>query len=136
MLSPEMKKQLREIFGFVLAFGFVQLMAFLAYYAYSRAGLPAGFLRALAGTAAGCAAASLNLLFMALGIERAVEKGEKRAQASMASGYMLRLAAMAVYVFAVIKLPSVFNLWAAVIPLVFPRAAIAIINLKKVGGGK
>ena len=117
----------------MLAFGFVQLAVFFIYY---RAGLSAGFLRALAGTAAGCAAAALNLLFMAVGIERAVEKGEKRAQASMASGYMLRLAALAVYVFAVIKLPSVFNLWAAVLPLVFPRIAIAIINIKKVGDGK
>ena len=130
MLSTEMKKQLREILGFVLALGFVQLLVF---FILSRTAVEIPFLRALAGTAAGCAVAVLNMLFLAIGIEKAVEKSEKGAQAAMGGGYMLRLAVIAVYVFAVIKLPGVFNVWAAIIPLTFTRIAIMIINLKNAG---
>lgn len=130
MLSPEMKKQLREILGFVALFGFVQLCVF---FILGRTAIDVPFLKALAGTAAGCAVAMLNILFLAIGIEKAVNKGEKGAQAAMGGGYMLRLAVIAVYVFAVIKLPDAFNVWAAIIPLTFTRIAIMIINLKNAG---
>ena len=130
MLSPEMKKQLREILGFVLAFGFVQLCVF---FILGRTAVEVPFLKALAGTAAGCAVAMLNMLLLAIGIEKAVDKGEKGAQSARGGGYMQRLAVIAVYVFAAIKLPGVFNVWAAIIPLTFTRIAIMIINLKNAG---
>ena len=130
MLSPEMKKQLREILGFVIALGFVQLCVF---FILGRTMAEVPFLKALAGTAAGCAVAMLNMLLLAIGIEKAVDKGEKAAQAAMSGGYMLRLAVIAVYVFAAIKLPGIFNVWAAIIPLTFTRIAIMIINLKNAG---
>ena len=135
MLSPEMKKQLREILGFVIALGLVQLCVF---FILGRTAIEVPFLKALAGTAAGCAVAMLNMLLLAIGIERAVDKGEKAAQAAMSGGYMLRLAVIAVYVFAVIKLPGVFSVWAAIIPLTFTRIAIMMITLKNAsrkGGG-
>lgn len=127
-MSPEMKKQLKEIAGFVIALGFLQLCVF---FILGRATMDAAFLKALAGTLAGCAVAMLNILLLAAGLERAVEKGEKGAQLSMGSGYLLRLAVIAVYVFAAIKLPGIFNIWAAIVPLVFPRIAIMIITFKK-----
>lgn len=125
-MTPEMKKQLKEIGQMVLALGVLQLGVFAV---LSRA-INLYFLRCLAGTAAGCAVAMLSVVMLAIGIERAVEKSEKAAQSAMSSGYILRLAVVAVYVFAAIKLPGIFNIWAAVIPLVFPRLAIMIINLK------
>ena len=129
-MSPEMKKQLKEIFGFVIAFGFLQLCVF---FILGLGAVQVPFLKALAGTAAGCAVAMLNIILLAVGIERAVGRGEKSAQAAMGGGYMLRLAVIAVYVFAMIKLPGAINLWAAIIPLVFPRIAILLINLKNSG---
>ena len=125
-MTPEMKKQLKEIGLMVLALGVLQLGVF----ALLTRTMNLYFLRCLAGTAAGCAAAMLSMVMLAVGIERAVDKGEKGAQAAMSGGYILRLAVVAVYVFAAIKLPGIFNIWAAVIPLVFPRLAIMIINLK------
>ena len=125
-MSPEMRKQLKELAGFILAMGVLQtgVCAILA------GTVNAPFLRCLAGTAAGCFVSILSMVLLAVGIERAVDRGEKKAQASMGGGYMIRLAVVAVYVFAVIKLPAVFNIWAALIPLVFPRLSVMAINLK------
>ena len=125
-MTPQMKKQLKEIAGLILALGVLQLGVF----AFLTRAMNLYFLRSLAGTAAGCLIAVISMVMLAVGIENAVDKGEKGAQAAMSGGYMLRLAVTAVYVFAVIKLPGIFNIWAAVIPLIFPRLAIMIINLK------
>lgn len=131
-MSPEMKKQLKEIAGMILALGILEagVCALIA------RGFGPFFLRCLAGDAAGCAVAFFGMLMLAVSIERAVEKSEKAAQTAMSGGYLLRLAAVAVFVFAVIKLPKVFNVWAAVVPLIFPRLAIMLINLKNGGEGK
>ena len=135
-MTPEMKKQLKEIAGMVLALGVLQL----GVCAVLTRAFNSLFLRCLAGTAAGCVIAMISMVMLAVSIERAVDKGEKGAQAAMSGSYILRLAVVAVYVFAAIKLPGIFNIWAAVIPLVFPRLAIMIINLKnsksKGGGDK
>lgn len=133
-MSPEMKKQLKELGAMILALGILQLGVFAILSRF----VSVFFLRCLAGTVAGCAVSVLSMVLLGIGIERAVDKGEKKAQASMGGGYMLRLAVVAVYVFAVIKLPAIFNIWAALIPLLFPRLAVMIINLKngkKQGGG-
>lgn len=133
-MNPEMKKQLREIIGLVLALGVLQAVV-CALIAGGFGGL---FLRCLAGTAAGCLIAALSMVLLALSIEKAVDKGEKGAQSSMGLSYILRLAVIAVYLFAVIKLPGIFNIWAAAVPLVFPRLAVMAINFKnskKQGGG-
>ena len=128
-MTPQMKKQLKEIGLMILALGVLQLVVF----ALLTRAMNSYFLRCLAGTAAGCAVAFISMVMLAIGIEKAVDKGEKGAQAAMSGGYMLRLAVIAVYVFAVIKLPGVFNVWAAIIPLTFTRIAITIITLKNAG---
>lgn len=133
-MSPEMKKQLKELGAMILALGVLQLGVFAVLSRF----MSLFFLRCLAGTAAGCAVSVLSMVLLGLGIERAVDKDGKKAQASMGGGYMLRLAVVAVYVFAVIKLPGIFNIWAALVPLVFPRLAVMAVNLKnnkKQGGG-
>ena len=131
-MTPEMKKQLKTIGGMVLALGVLQLgVCAVITRAFNKL-----FLQCLAGTGAGCVVAILVMVMLAIGIELAVDKGEKGAQAAISGGYLLRLAVVAAYVFAVIKFPAVFNVWAAVIPLVFPRLAIMAINFKTKKSGK
>ncbi len=126
MLSPEIKKQVKTISAAVLAMGLVQLGVFLVLSFTAQV----SFAKALAGTAAGCLAAVLNLVLLAVSVEKSVAKSSRGAQAHMTLAYMGRLLLTAAEVIAVIKLPGIFNLWAAVIPLVFPRIAIMLINFK------
>lgn len=132
-MNPQLKKQVSEILAAILVMGLVQLAVFFVIGRFTEA----AFLPALLGTLAGCLPASLNIVLLARNIEKSVEKNEKGAQYSMSIGYMLRLVLTAAVIFAAIKLPQLFNVWAAVIPLLFPRLAIAFINLKsKKHGGE
>ncbi len=131
MLSPGTKKQIRDISSFVLVLGLVQAVIFIILSLNTKLTL----LQGLAGTAVGCLLAVLNLLLLGISVEKSLKKGEKNAQAYMSITYMGRLLLTAVLLIAVIKLPGIFNLWAAVIPLVFPRIAILIINLKSKNKG-
>lgn len=132
MLSSELKKQVREILSIVLVLGVLQLLVFFVIGRF----WPIPFITALLGTVIGCLLASLNLFLLARNVDKSVEKDSKGAQYSMSLGYTLRLALTAVVVFAAIKLPQLLNLWAVIIPLVFPRTAIMLINFKskKQGG--
>ncbi len=126
MLNPQLKKQVGEILAAVAVMGFLQLAVFFVVGRF----VSVGFLSAFLGTLVGCLLASLNIILLARNIEKSVDKNEKGAQYSMSLGYMLRLALTAVVIFAAIKLPQLVNLWAVIIPLIFPRIAIMVINLK------
>ena len=69
--------------------------------------------------------AVLNFLLMGMTVEKAVEKEEKEAKALIKTSQSLRqlmlLAAVAIG-----ALLPVFNIWASVIPLIFPRISISI----------
>ncbi len=131
MLSPETKKQIGNISSIVLIFGLVQAVVFAVLSRVTSVTL----LQGLAGTVAGCLMAVFNLLLLGISVEKSLKKGEKNAQAYMSITYIGRLLITAALLIAVIKLPGIFNLWAAVIPLVFPRIAILIINLKSKNKG-
>ncbi len=90
------------------------------------------FSKALLGTLLGYTLASLNFFLLALSVSGSVERGS-RAGGFMLVSYTVRLGLIAAVIFAVIKLPTVFNLWAAVIPLLFPRAAITLLTILKKG---
>lgn len=126
MLSPELKKQFNTISRVVLILGAAELGVFLVLSLV----FDISFLRALLADILGCAAAILNFYLLARSVEKSLEKGSKGAQAHMGLSYMGRLALVAAMVIIAIKLPSIFNLWAAVIPLLFPRIAIMLTNLK------
>ena len=67
----------------------------------------------------------LNFLFMGITVQKAVEKDEKDARNAMKASQSLRT----VFLFVVAVLGAavpVFNIWATLIPLIFPRIAVSL----------
>ena len=73
---------------------------------------------------------SLNFFFLALTLEVSLGSGEKKAQGMMGVSYLLRLLFIAVIVVLAIKSPHI-NYIAVVIPLIFPRIVITLLNVFK-----
>lgn len=132
MLSDITKKQVKNITVFIAVLGLTELCVFFVLSCLKAL----SFLPSLAGTVAGCLFSALNFVLLAFSVEKSLKKGAKGAQAHMSLTYTGRLLLTAVFVFVVIKLPNIFNLWAAVIPLVFPRIAIMLMNFRNKGGDK
>lgn len=65
-----------------------------------------------------------NFFLMGLTVQRALEKEEKDAKATMKVSQLYRLLLLAVVLAVGVALP-VFDMWAVVIPVIFPRLAIA-----------
>ena len=91
----------------------------------------------ITGNLLGAAAAILNFFLMGVTVQSAVQKDEKDAANAMKLSQMLRM----LLIFAVAALAAllpVFNVFACVIPLFFPRIGIAFRPLvdKKRGGGE
>lgn len=79
----------------------------------------------LLGNLLSAAAVILNFFLMGLSIQKALEKDEKEAKGLMKLSQTYRFLFLAAVV-AVGALLPVFHLWAVVIPLVFPRIAVAL----------
>ena len=71
------------------------------------------------------AAGVLNFLFMGIAIQKAVQKEEMDAKQHMKASAAGRLCALFVITVVGVALPW-FNTWAVIIPLFFPRVAIAV----------
>ncbi len=67
-----------------------------------------------------------NFFVMAMDVVRAVEKEEKEAKQTMKLSSSLRFLALGLVILIGALLPDCFNLWAVLLPLLFPRAAILI----------
>ncbi|MBQ3557547.1 MAG: hypothetical protein IJA11_07105 [Oscillospiraceae bacterium] len=77
----------------------------------------------LLGNALSGAAAVLNFFFMGLTVQKALEKDEKDAKTAMKLSQTYRM----LFLIVVAAVGATFlNLWAAVIPLFFPRIAISL----------
>lgn len=131
-MTSEMKKQLKSVIGltFLLSgilFIIVALIRLSGLCTYKI--LPVFF-----GIILGTVVSSLNMLFLAISIEKSVDKGKNGARWSMTTSYVLRLFMIAAMVVVAIKFNNIFNYIAAVIPVVFPRIAITIIGAS--GKGK
>ena len=84
----------------------------------------------LLGNILGGAAAVLNFLFMGIGVQKAVLCDEKKARSVMHLSQTYRM----LFMLAVIVIGAVvpcFNMWAVIIPVFFPRIAIAFRPLIK-----
>jgi hypothetical protein len=79
------------------------------------------------GTLLGGGYAILNFLFLILSAQRALAAGE-RAGAVMRSTYMLRMLGVVAMMVVAVVVP-VFDTIAAVIPLLFPRLTILVMQL-------
>lgn len=71
------------------------------------------------------AAVVLNFLLMGITIQNAVEKDEKDAKSTMKASQSLRTLFLFVIVVIGVVAPC-FNIWSTIIPLFFPRIAIAL----------
>ena len=83
-------------------------------------------LSALWGNLLGGAAAVSNFFAMGLTVQRAVEQENKRAAAMMKLSQTLRMLALFLITMVGVLLPQAFSLWTVLIPLIFPRVAIAL----------
>lgn len=83
-------------------------------------------LSALWGNLLGGAAAVGNFFAMGLTVQRAVEQDEKRAASTMKLSQTLRMLALFLITMVGVLLPQAFSLWTVLIPLIFPRVAIAL----------
>ncbi len=83
-------------------------------------------LSALWGNLLGGAAAVGNFFAMGLTVQRAVEQENKRAAAMMKLSQTLRMLALFLITMVGVLLPQAFSLWTVLIPLIFPRVAIAL----------
>lgn len=118
-MSSVLIKEIRNVALMTLAFGAVQL---IAVYAAGYFGSPAVF-----GTVLGCALAVLNFSLMGIILEICMSSNKGAAGGLMGAGYIFRLALIAAVVIWAIK-ASYINYICVIIPLVFPRIAIFILN--------
>lgn len=79
----------------------------------------------LLGNLLGAFSIVLNFFLMGITVQNAVQKEDKDAKSLMKSSQGLRTLMLFVFV-AIGAVVPVFNIWAVIIPLFFPRIAIAI----------
>ena len=121
MFLPEVKKQIVQIALGALILSGAELLVYLIIRRMS--------LSVLLGTLYGCAFTVLSFILLAYFVQKAVDKSENGAKAYMSGAYTLRLLLTAAMVVAAFKIPQI-NWLAAVIPLLFPRLIIMVLNLK------
>lgn len=83
------------------------------------------------GALLGCAAALLNMIFLAISVEKSVEKGKNGARAYMSASYILRLIMIAAVIILAIKLDNIFNYVTAALPLLLQRVVIMVVNARR-----
>lgn len=96
-------------------------------------------LSVLFGNLAGAGIGILNFFLLGLSVQKAVKADEKRAKEILKASHALRFALMAVLVIIAVVIPSVFNIWATLISLLFASTAVftrALVNKSKKGGEK
>ena len=81
--------------------------------------------RVLTGNLLGATAAIGNFFLMGLTVQKAVGQEEKQARLTMKASQSGRLIMMGVFAGVGAAVP-VFNLWASLLPMLFPRIAIAL----------
>ncbi len=79
----------------------------------------------LLGNLLGYFTAVLNFFLMGIGVQKAVQKDEKEAKNIIKLSQIYRNLMILVIAIIGIVLPC-FNIWAVIIPLLFPRVAIAL----------
>ena len=117
-LDPVVKKETVFIAAWVLILCVLMNAVFLVLSQWN--------LTVLFGTLLGGSTAVLNFLLMGLTVQSAVTKDEKEAKTLIKTSQSLRLVMQLAAVVIAAAIPAAFHLWAAVIPLLFPRVAMMI----------
>ena len=81
----------------------------------------------LLGVLFGCAFSSANFFYLAYCVNKCVEKEEKAAKAYMSSTYTIRMLLTAAMIIVAAKVRNIY-IWSAIIPLVFTRIAVMIVQ--------
>lgn len=120
-MSKTLQKEVLNIAAITFLMGAVQFIiaSLLGYFEISAA----------LGTLLGCLTAIMNFALMGIILEKSLS-GKTMASGLAGFGYILRLAIIAVIVIWAMKV-DYLNYVCAVIPLIFPQAAIFIINRKR-----
>ena len=113
-------KETKYIAYFVLMLSFLMQAVFLILGKWDYTVLSGNLLSGIAVV--------LNFLFMGIGIQKAVLKDEKDAKAAIRLSQSYRMLFMLVVIVIGVVTPC-FNMWAVIIPVVFPRIAIAFRTL-------
>lgn len=116
-VNDVVKKETKYIAYFVLLFSVIMQSVFLVLQKWDYTVLLGNLLSGVAVV--------LNFLFMGITVQKAVEKDEKDARNAMKASQSLRT----VFLFVVAVLGAavpVFNIWATLIPLIFPRIAVSL----------
>ncbi len=119
-MSKEVLHEVKNMLLMILLFLAIELLLFF-FFGYFD-------LSVVWGALLGTAVSFINFFLLAVTVEISVKKGKGAAQGTMGTSYMLRLLFIAAAVVFAIKSAHI-NYIAAVIPLVFPRVAIMILNL-------
>lgn len=120
MLTDDIKKDIKKLALYVFVMTAI-MVGFFAACGYFDTGV-------ILGALLGYATAMANFILLAITLSKSLGRAEN-ATRTMGLSYVLRMVLIAAVVIIAITLP-IFNYVAAVIPLLFPRIAIMIMNLK------
>jgi len=115
-IDPAVLRETRYIALFVLALSAVMQCVFLVIGKWDKTVLLGNLLIG--------SAVILNFFLMGLFVQKAVTLEPKEAKKTVQLSMMLRNVMMFAFLAVAVLLPKVFNLWASVIPVAFPRIAI------------
>jgi hypothetical protein len=117
-LDPTVKKETLYISVWVLIFSLITQAVFLVagIWAYT----------VLLGNILSAVTAICNVLLMGITVQNAVLKDEKEARNLVKTSQRLRTFGLLAVAVIALCLPKVFNIWTVLIPLLFPRIAIAV----------
>jgi hypothetical protein len=116
-INDVVKKETKYIAYFVLLFSVIMELVFLILQKWDYT--------VLLGNLLSGSAVVLNFLFMGISVQKALEKDEKDAKNAIRASQSLRTFFLFV-VAAVGAAVPIFNIWSSLIPLLFPRIAIAL----------
>jgi len=121
LLSKPILREVLRVSVCIFALGAIMVLVFALFGNFD--------LTVLWGALLGCVYACINFAHTAKSVERSASAGsESAAKMKMMSGYYFRLILAAAVMFWAIKAPY-FNMWAAVIPFIFPRISIYIVSI-------
>ena len=121
MLTQDIKRDIKKLALYVFVMTAIMVGVFAACGYFDKT--------VVLGALLGYAAAMANFILLAITLSKSLGKAE-HATRTMGLSYVLRMILIAAVVIIAIKLPA-FNYVAAVLPLIFPRFAIMIMNLRK-----
>ena len=116
-ISDVVIKETKYIAYFVILFSVIMESVFLVMQKWDYT--------VLLGNILSATAVVLNFLFMGISIQKALEKDEKDAKTAVKASQSLRTFFLFVVVAIGAAVP-IFNIWSSIIPLLFPRIAIAL----------